>query len=64
MLYQLMASGLMVITLYIYHGYEVNNLTRDIIDQVMENKNIAIVLLYMSRFLSGCSAGECVSFFC
>jgi hypothetical protein len=49
MIFQLMASILMIITLEIYRVTIIN---------VLENKGIAVALLYISRFLSGCSAGK------
>ncbi len=58
MIFQLMASILMIITLEIYHGYTKGDPDRVTIINVLENKGIAVALLYISRFLSGCSAGK------
>jgi hypothetical protein len=46
----------MIITLYIYHGYE-NSPDQAAFDEATKHKNIAISLLYISRFLSGFAAG-------
>lgn len=48
----------MIITLYIYHGYEKDNVDQETIDNTLKYKNIAIVLFYASRFLSGFAAGS------
>jgi hypothetical protein len=53
-----MASVLMIIPLDIYHGYTRGDPTRAAIILALENKDIAITLLYLSRFLSGWSAGK------
>lgn len=58
MIFQLLASILMIIPLYIYHGYSAGEPTPAMIKKTMEYKEIAIGLLYISRFLSGWSAGE------
>ncbi len=47
----------MIITLYIYHGYDKGDPSQDTIEKAMKNKNIAISFLYISRFLSGFAAG-------
>jgi hypothetical protein len=54
--FQILASILMIITLYIYHGYE-NSPDQAAFDEATKHKNIAISLLYISRFLSGFAAG-------
>lgn len=58
MIFQLLASVLMIITLEIYYGYDTGDPHRAAIIQALEFKDVAITLLYISRFLSGCSAGE------
>ncbi|CAF1182578.1 unnamed protein product [Adineta ricciae] len=61
MIYQLIASILMIIPLYIYHGYTRGDPDRKTIRETFEYKEIAIALFYISRFLSGLSAGmSCV----
>ena len=56
--FQLIASILMIITLYIYHGYEKEDPDNDAINEAKKNKNVAITLFFISRFLSGFSAGQ------
>lgn len=56
--FQILASVFMIITLYIYHGYEKDVPDQAAFDQATKNKNAAISLLYISRFLSGFSAGK------
>ncbi len=63
MIYQLMASFLMIITLEMYHGYDKGDPSRERIFQVLQFKDIAVICLYISRFLSGCSAGKSVTYF-
>ncbi len=46
----------MIIPLYIYHGYETTP-DQAAFDEATKHKNIAISLLYISRFLSGFAAG-------
>ena len=58
MLFQLIASVLMIIPLEIYHGYTRGDPNRAEIIDALENKDIAIGLLYLSRFFSGWSAGK------
>ncbi len=58
MLFQLVASVLMIIPLEIYHAYTKGDPDRLQIIQALQNKNIAVALLYISRFLSGWSAGK------
>ena len=58
MIFQLVASVLMIITLEIYHGYTKGEPDQLAISQALENKNTAVILLYVSRFLSGWSAGK------
>lgn len=58
MLYQLAASILMAITLIIYSAFDQGDPDLFTIAQALQNKEIAIALLYLSRFLSGCSAGQ------
>jgi len=53
-----MASILMIVTLVIYHGYTKGDPDRLTIMNVLENKDIAVIFLYISRFLSGWSAGK------
>ena len=55
--FQLVASILMIITLYIYRGHETNDPDQTTVDKARKNKDIAIVFFYISRFLSGFSAG-------
>ena len=57
MLFQLVASILMIITLEIYHGYTRGDPDLQTISRTLQNKDTAITLLYISRFLSGWSAG-------
>ncbi|CAF1206134.1 unnamed protein product [Adineta steineri] len=59
MIFQLLGSILMIIPLLIYHGYTRGDPDQNTINRVLENKDIAIALLYISRFLSGWSAGMC-----
>ena len=47
----------MIITLYIYHGYDKEEPTQEVVDKALKNKNGAIALLFISRFLSGFAAG-------
>ena len=56
--FQVAASILMILALKIYHGYTNCNLDQSVINNVLKNKNLAIGLLYLSRFLSGWSAGN------
>jgi hypothetical protein len=58
MLYQLLASTLMVLTLNIYSAYDQGDPELVTIAQALQNKEIGIALLYLSRFFSGCSAGQ------
>jgi hypothetical protein len=58
MLFQLVASVLMIIPLEIYHAYTKGDPDRMQIIQALQNKDIAVALLYISRFLSGWSAGK------
>ena len=59
-----MASILMICVLPIYHAYDLNDPTLLQIKQALDNKELAIALFYISRFLSGYSAGNCrYSFF-
>ncbi len=62
MIFQLMASFLMIIALEIYHGYDKGDPSLATISQVLQFKNVAIVSLYLSRFLSGCSAGKSTTY--
>jgi hypothetical protein len=55
--FQLVASILMIIPLYIYHGYETNDPDQATIDKATKNKEVAITFFYISRFLSGFAAG-------
>lgn len=48
----------MIITLYIYHAYETNVPDQAAMENATKNKNVAISFLYISRFLSGFSAGS------
>jgi hypothetical protein len=63
MIFQLIASILMIITLEIYHAYTIGDPDRITINNALENKDIAVVLLYISRFLSGWSAGKHDNYF-
>ncbi len=47
----------MIITLYIYHGYETGHPNQATIDKATKNKDAAITIFYISRFLSGFAAG-------
>lgn len=58
MIFQLVASILMIITLEIYHGYTKGDPNLSIIRETIKNRDIAMTLLYISRFLSGWSAGS------
>jgi MFS family permease len=58
MIFQLIASMLMIITLEVYHGYTKDDPDQLTIFETLKNKDIAVVLLYISRFLSGWSAGK------
>ena len=58
MIFQLIASVLMIITLAIYHGYTTDDPDPLTIYETLKNKDVAVVLLYISRFLSGWSAGK------
>jgi hypothetical protein len=58
MIFQLIASVLMIITLEIYHGYTKGDPDQLTIIETLKNKDTAVVLLYISRFLSGWSAGK------
>ncbi|UJR29332.1 hypothetical protein I4U23_010544 [Adineta vaga] len=61
MLFQIVASILMICTLQMYHAYDLDDPTLLQIRNALENKDLAIGLFYVSRFLSGCSAGlSCV----
>ncbi|UJR33853.1 hypothetical protein I4U23_021275 [Adineta vaga] len=57
--FQIIASILMIITLYIYHGYETNDPDLETLEKARKHKGLAITFLYISRFLSGFSAGMC-----
>ncbi|CAF3337814.1 unnamed protein product [Rotaria sp. Silwood1] len=57
--FQLVASIFMIITLYIYRGYETDDPDQTTIDKATKNKDVAISFFYISRFLSGFSAGMC-----
>ncbi len=48
----------MIITLEIYHGYTKGDPDQLTIIETLKNKDTAVVLLYISRFLSGWSAGK------
>jgi hypothetical protein len=48
----------MIITLVIYHGYTKSDPDRLTIIDALQNKDIALALLYISRLLSGWSAGK------
>lgn len=56
--FQLIASILMIITLYIYHGYEKEDPTQETIDKSLKHKGVAIAMFFISRFLSGFAAGN------
>ena len=62
MIFQLIASFLMIIALEMYHAYDQGDPSRKRISQVLQFKDIAVACLYLSRFLSGCSAGKCVNY--
>jgi hypothetical protein len=55
--FQILASIFMIITLYIYHGYDKDPPDQATFDQATKHKNLAISFLYISRFLSGFAAG-------
>lgn len=56
--FQILASILMIITLYIYHGYDKDEPSQqEVVDEALKHKNAAIALLFISRFLSGFAAG-------
>jgi hypothetical protein len=55
--FQILASVFMIITLYIYHGYETDDPDQATFDKATKNKNLAITFFYISRFLSGFAAG-------
>lgn len=55
--FQLLASILMIITLYIYHAYEKDDPDQAMIDKAKKNQALAITFFYISRFLSGFAAG-------
>ncbi|CAF1564393.1 unnamed protein product [Rotaria sp. Silwood1] len=59
MIFQVVASILMMITLEIYHGYTEGDPDQSMIRHTLEHKDIAICFLYISRLLSGWSAGMC-----
>ncbi|CAF1395690.1 unnamed protein product [Adineta ricciae] len=59
MVFQVVASILMVIPLEIYNGYKKGDPDRNEINYALENKDIAVAILYISRFLSGWSSGLC-----
>jgi hypothetical protein len=48
----------MIVTLEIYHGYTKGDPNRLTIKNAIENKDIAVAFLYISRFFSGWSAGN------
>ena len=56
--FQIIASIFMIITLYIYHGYEKGDPNPKTIDKARKHKDVAIALFYISRFLSGFAAGK------
>ena len=58
MLFQVVASILMVCTLEIYHGYDLGDPSLDTIKKALQNMNLAISVFYLSRFLSGWCAGK------
>jgi hypothetical protein len=55
--FQILASIFMIITLYIYHGYEKDDPDQAAIDKATKHKELAISFFYISRFLSGFAAG-------
>ncbi|CAF1094260.1 unnamed protein product, partial [Didymodactylos carnosus] len=57
--FQFVASVLMILTLYIYHGYEPLDPDNDEANKGKKNMHAAIALFFISRFLSGFSAGQC-----
>ncbi|CAF1201470.1 unnamed protein product [Adineta ricciae] len=57
--FQIIASVFMIITLYIYHGYEKADPNQETIDKARKHKDVAIAFFYISRFLSGFAAGMC-----
>jgi hypothetical protein len=58
MIFQVLASILMIIPLEIYNGFTKGDPSLTAITKALQNKDIAIALLYISRFLSGWSAGK------
>ncbi|CAF1017079.1 unnamed protein product [Rotaria sp. Silwood1] len=62
MLFQVIASVLMIIPLEIYHGYDQGEPSPTSIRNALQMKDVAITLFYISRFLSGWAAGmSCVA---
>lgn len=55
--FQILASIFMIITLYIYHGYETEDPEKETIQTAIKNRDAAITLFYISRVLSGFAAG-------
>ena len=52
----------MIVTLAIYHGYTRGEPDPMTIRKTLQNKDTALALLYISRFLSGWSAGNSHSY--
>ena len=57
MLFQVVASILMIFTLEIYHGYDQGDPSLSAIKIALQYKDFGIGLFYISRCLSGWSAG-------
>ncbi len=53
----------MIIPLEIYNGFTKGDPSQTVIMKALQNKDIAIALLYTSRFLSGWSAGKSDRYF-
>ncbi|CAF3719621.1 unnamed protein product [Adineta steineri] len=57
--FQIVASIFMIITLYIYNGYETNDPDKATLDKARKLKDVAISFFYISRFFFGFAAGMC-----
>ena len=55
--FQIVASILMIVPLYIYHGYETTGVDLTRVKEVKKRQDAAIALFYTSRLLSGFAAG-------
>jgi hypothetical protein len=50
----------MITTVEIYYGYATGDPSQAVIIQVLQFKDLALIFLYVSHFLSECSAGKSV----